>query len=188
MLLEKKNFLPATEFNASFGTIKNSNTFPWFYSKNTAYDDNRIDEEQFNLWDFSFSNTLYIDGAPTSFVGEKSAELLVKICDCFGLTLKEILRIRIGLITKTPENVIHNAHIDFEEPHHTALFYLTTCNGPTILYNQLHPDNIIFTEKEKIFPEENKVVVFNGLQYHASTSQTDTKQRIVINFNFKVAE
>mgnify|MGYP006292180057 CR=1 FL=1 len=188
MFIEKNNFLPTQEFETTFGTLRNNTSFPWYYSKNTAYDDLRPGEQEYNLWDFSFSNTLYIDGAPTSFVGEEGAKLLEKICNHSNLKLKEIIRIRAGLITRTPYHITHNAHVDYIFPHHTALFYITSCNGPTIMYNQKYPNDTILTEQAKIMPEENKIVVFDGLQYHSSTSQTDTKQRIVINFNFKVEE
>lgn len=186
MLIEKPNFLPTHEFETTFGKLRDSSIFPWYYSKNTAYDDLRPGENEYNLWDFSFSNTLYIDGAPTSFVGEECTKLLKKICDDSNLKLKEIIRIRAGLITRTPEHLVHSAHVDYTFPHYTALFYISTCNGPTVMYNQKYPNNIVLTEMKKIMPEANKIVVFDGLQYHSSTTPTDVKQRIVINFNFTV--
>jgi hypothetical protein len=188
MLLEKRNFLPLDEFNGTFGTIRNNTAFPWFYSKNTAYDDTRENEDTINLWDFSFSNNLYIDGKPESFVGERSVDLLKKICQHFNLKLKEVIRIRAGLITRTPTPITHNPHVDYTFPHCTALFYLSTCNGFTTLYNQKWPNDTVLTEMTTVMTEENKVIVFDGLQYHSSTSQTDTKQRIVINFNFTIEE
>lgn len=188
MLIEKRNFLPTNEFESTFGKLKNNATFPWYYSKNTAYDDLRPGENEFNLWDFSFSHNLYADGEPMSFIGEESTKLLKRICESFDLKLKEIIRIRAGLITRMPNQITHAAHVDYTYPHHTALFYITTCDAPTILYNQKYPNNIVLTEQCRITAEENKVVVFDGLQYHSSTGPTDVKQRIVINFNFKVED
>ena len=180
MFVEKRNFLSPIEFNSSFKQILANDTVPWFYSKNTAYD--TTDDQ--SKWDFSFSNVVYDQGQPTSRLGEHCETLLRKICLDNKLTLKKILRIRLGLITKTPSPVIHNAHVDFEVPHLTALYYLSTTNGPTIFYNQTFPNNFLLTEQVRVNCEENKVVIFNGMQYHSSCSQTDVKQRVVINFNF----
>ena len=185
MLIEKKHFLPKEEFDSTFGQLRDNTNFPWYYSKNTAY---TASEDDQSLWDFSFSNVLYIDGIPSNFAGQESAKLLEKICQSENFKLKEILRIRAGLITKTPIQNIHMAHVDFTTPHYTALFYLTTCDAPTIIYNQVYPNDIILTEMARVTSEENKVVIFDGLRYHASTTQTDKKQRIVINFNFTIEE
>ncbi len=186
MFIEKKNFLPKIEFEKTFGTLKGSSTFPWYYSKNTAYDDLRPGETEYNLWDFSFSHNLYSDNEALSFIGKECETLLHKICESCNLKLKEIIRIRAGLITRTPHQITHAAHVDYTYDHHTALFYITTCDAPTIIYNQKYPNSIVLTEMMRISSEENKVVIFDGLQYHSSTSPTNVKQRIVINFNFKI--
>tara|TARA_R110000868_G_scaffold249880_2_gene506331 strand:+ start:2312 stop:2866 length:555 start_codon:yes stop_codon:yes gene_type:complete len=183
MLIEKQNFLSKVEFNSTVGQLRDSSTFPWYYSKNTAYELDVNDQE---LWDFSFSNTIYVENDLPSFFRDSSINLLKRICKSVNLKLKKVLRIRAGMITKTPVQQQHNPHVDFNEPHLTALFYLTTCNAPTIIYNQLYPNDVVLTELKRIDAEENKIVIFDGLHYHASTSQTDTKQRIVINFNFTV--
>ncbi len=185
MFIEKRNFLPKSEFETTFGTLRNSATFPWYYSKNTAYDDLRPGENDFNLWDFSFSHNLYSDNQALSFIGQECEKLLKNICESCDLKLTEIIRIRAGLITRTPTQITHAAHVDYTYPHTTALYYVSTCDAPTIVYNQEYPNSVVLTEMTRVSAEENKVVIFNGLQYHSSTSPTDVKQRIVINFNFK---
>lgn len=183
MIIEKTNFLDETEFQNSFGYLNGDSEFPWFYSKNTAYE-SRIDNHQ--LWDFSFSHTIAVNGQGGSPLTEKSISLTEKICSNFDLHLLEIKRIRLGMMTKTPTHFTHNPHVDYPFPHMTALFYITTCNGPTLLYDQKFPNDHFLKTQYTIYPEENKVIVFDGLQYHASTTQTDKKQRIVMNINFTV--
>lgn len=180
---EKRNFLEPEFFKNKFGILNGSNNFPWFYSKNTAYEA-AIDDQ--HLWDFSYSHTLFVNDSVGGEIGELCVKMTDEICRTFDLTLEKLIRIRAGMITKTPVSYVHEAHVDYPYEHITALFYLTTCNGPTILYNQKFPNNLLLTEARRIVPEENKIVLFEGLQYHSSSSQTDTKQRIVINFNFTV--
>jgi hypothetical protein len=183
MFLEKNNFLSQQEFKNSFGFLNSDSNFPWFYSKNTAYE---AREDNHQLWDFSFGHAVFVNGQGGSPITEKSISLAENICKHFNFDLVEIKRIRLGMMTKTPTHYTHNAHVDYPFPHMTALYYITTCNGPTILYDQKFPNDNFLKTKFTIYPEENKVIVFDGLQYHASTTQTDKKQRIVMNINFTV--
>jgi len=53
-----------------------------------------------------------------------------------------------------------------------GILHFNTCNGLTIVKN------------EKIKSEENQMLLFENVEHHG-TVQTDTKARIVLNFNFK---
>ena len=53
-----------------------------------------------------------------------------------------------------------------------GILHFNTCNGLTIV------------ENEKIKSEENQMLLFENL-FHHGTVQTDTKIRVVLNFNFK---
>jgi hypothetical protein len=79
---------------------------------------------------------------------------------------------RANLYTKHSAHENSTMHRDSPEPHTVALFYVNTCNGYTE-----------FADGTKIKSEENKIVIFNGSNYHSSVTQTDTKQRICININ-----
>ena len=56
--------------------------------------------------------------------------------------------------------------------HKTAIFYLNTCNGKTVVNG---------TEVESI---ANRVVIFPANTPHYVISQTDTDRRIVLNINY----
>jgi hypothetical protein len=183
MIYEKTNLLSSEDFERDFGFLNGDAGFPWFYSKNTAYEATQDDHR---LWDFSFSHTVFANGGGSSPLTDRSIALTKKICEAFNFKLIEIKRIRLGMMTKTPTHYTHNAHVDYPFPHMTALFYLTTCNGPTVLYDQKFPNDMLLKTDKIIYPEQNKVVVFDGLTYHSSTTQTDCKQRIVMNINFMV--
>ena len=53
----------------------------------------------------------------------------------------------------------------------SAVFFLNNCDG----YCRI--------KDKKVYSENNKIVIFNGSNYHSSVTQTDTKQRICININ-----
>jgi hypothetical protein len=67
-----------------------------------------------------------------------------------------------------------NFHEDRQYLCKTAVFYINTCNGYTI-----------FDKEENFISkcEENKMVVFDSNLEHSVVSQTDTDQRVVLNFN-----
>jgi len=60
----------------------------------------------------------------------------------------------------------------FEFPHRGAIFYLNTNNGLTVVNNQ---------EVESI---ENRLLLFDPTVPHHSTTCTDDKCRVNVNFNF----
>ena len=48
-----------------------------------------------------------------------------------------------------------------------------------------YKDKINLTVNTTSTPEENKLIIFNGLTYHASTTPTTTPRRVAINFNYR---
>ena len=93
------------------------------------------------------------------------------------LNISSLIFIRANLCTNKNAPVRSRLHTDTNDPTATtAIFYVNTNNGMTIL--QTPEGNI------KSCAEENKLIIFNSQTFHQSVRQTDTKQRIVINFCF----
>lgn len=188
ILFEQNNFLGQTEFRKSFKDVIESDFFPWFYNPVTA--DGNIDDLS-DINNYSFAHTGIAGGESNSFMGEKFKYLTHRLEDVSEIPIKEILRVRIGMILRNHEQIIHDPHVDFLFPHMTAIFYLNDCDAPTVMYDQIHPEDKLeeqisgpFEEKQRINSEENKIVVFDGLNYHSSTTPLNSKRRIVININF----
>jgi hypothetical protein len=110
---------------------------------------------------------------------------IAMFCYDIGFPLAKVLRVRAGLITATEKTHYHRPHVDYPEPHYTALLYFTNCDGVTQFYNEKFVEGVepTLTIQKEIFPEENKMILFDGHTYHNSSSQTDTVSRIAINFN-----
>jgi hypothetical protein len=152
------NFLDKEFFN-SFKNLLFSSDINWFWKNHMTEEDN-----------YFFNHCFYIDNVPMSpFFGDYIFPILKK------LNVHAILQIRANLLLKNKISYQSNFHVDSPFECKTAILYMNTCNGCTILDKN---------EKIKITSEENKILIFNSQIEHAAASQTDVDRRIVINFNY----
>jgi len=93
---------------------------------------------------------------------------LLNVMDC-----RAVMRIKANCYPSTPETIVHDSHVDYEFPHKGAIFYLNTNNGLTILEDKVEVESI-----------ENRLLLFDPSKMHTSTTCTDDKCRININFNY----
>lgn len=112
--------------------------------------------------------------------------------------IKDIYRIRLGLLTVTHERQINDPHIDLDTPHKTGLIYLNDADGATVFYENKYNVNSKlnggqYFEKvakpnlkiaSEVDPVANRMVLFDGLTYHSSSTPTTVPRRVVLNFNF----
>ena len=180
-----QNVLPKMVFEQLQREIVDS-ALPWYYTKTTAYSD--ADEK---LWHGSWVHMVLDDGKINSPLGLMLQTVALSALSAANENVKSIHRIRIGLITTAPGLTVHDPHVDFEFEHRTALLYLTESDGYTTLYDKyfdrnVNQKNVLYTMpiQNLIDPEPNKLVVFDGLQYHSSSAPTEYTRRIVININY----
>lgn len=156
-LLEKETFFKFKE--AIFS--KNLN---WYFKEHQTHEeDEKNDPGFFSLNFFSnFSN---------DFIGFNYflLELYEKI-NC-----KAVVQSRANLYVKQEKNEKLFFHRDFPFECLTAIFYMNTNNGGTILGRK---------EKIKIDNIENRILIFNSQTEHAVAYPTDVKRRIIINLNY----
>jgi hypothetical protein len=87
-----------------------------------------------------------------------------------------LVQVRANLTLKTDQPIETAWHTDYNYSNgKTAIYYLTTCNGLTVLDKE---------EKIKVNSVENRVVVFDNNISHKSVTHTDTKRRIILNINY----
>lgn len=164
----------------------------WYYLKNTAYGSFTNNDQSYES---SWQNIIY-NKEPTSELFYLAESLLISGLYKANLTCSELVRIRAGMMTMTPHTVVHDPHVDWESDHMTALYYVNNSDGDTIFYDQVWDETLAipswewaknqnFTIKQKICPKADSLVIFNGLQFHSSSTPTTTDHRIVLNFNWK---
>jgi hypothetical protein len=163
-LVENINYKVIDNFieKDKFLNLKNtliSEDLPWFFRKNMTQNDN-----------WFFAHCFYKYGCPQSncFV-EFISPILTK------LKCKAIIEVRANLMLKKETCYNSTFHTDHDFNCFTAILYINTNNGFTILDEK---------EKIKIESVENRMLIFDSKIKHSAFSQTDAERRIVINFNY----
>jgi hypothetical protein len=122
--------------------------------------------------------------------------ILFVFCERANIAYQALLRIRVGLFTKTIADAKHhNPHVDYSEPHRTAVYYVNDCDGDTFIFEETFDDVSVedsgryananrFRTRRSIAPQRGKMICFDGRHYHASSYPTQASKRIAITYNF----
>ena len=154
------SFLKRTEF-LKIKSVLESWDFPWYFQPtinlNHSYDD----------LDCYFTHNIFNQehGRSSSF------DLVTPILD--KLDVKSLIRVKCNLYPRTKKIEINKSHVDYEFEHKGAIFYINTNDGGTII-----------EDNKKIDSVENRILFFNSSLLHSSTTTTNSKARININFNY----
>jgi len=163
--------------------------FPWHYISSSAFDV----EVQDSLDQGSFSHIAYTRGTDIPSTGNLFLEVANQCLKYTGDSSYDIERVRLGFHTwKGTESVVNGAHVDADDlPHIGGLLYLNDSDGDTIIYEQEHSlgkdssiEHDVFTEKIRVSPKSNRLVIFDGYHFHASSSPTKHPTRYVLNINW----
>jgi hypothetical protein len=122
--------------------------------------------------------------------------ILFVFCEKANIEYHALLRIRVGLFTRSiTESKHHNPHVDYAEPHLTAVYYVNDCDGDTFIFEETIDDVSVeesgsyananrFRIHRAITPQRGKMICFDGRHYHASSYPTRASKRIAVTFNF----
>jgi len=158
------NLLPQEELTALQG-ILTCNEFPWYYQEVvTSY--NSAETERAAIENFYFSHQIMWDYVKSPFF-DIVRPILAR------LEHRSLIRVKANLYPRTSSRYSHHQHTDYPFSHPAALFYVNTNDGFTVLEDG--------TEVESI---ANRLLLFDGGTLHNSTTCTDSKSRININFNY----
>ncbi len=122
--------------------------------------------------------------------------ILFMFCDKAGLEYNALLRIRVGLFPRSGIAAKHhNPHVDFSQPHRTAVYYVNDSDGDTVVFKETVDDVPVsraarfandnkFRIAGRVAPVKGTMMAFDGRHYHASMHPNKTSKRIAITFNF----
>ena len=89
------------------------------------------------------------------------------------LKVKVLTRIKINMYPNTETLKEHGMHVDYPFPHRNAVFSINTCDGYTKL-----------EDGTKVESVANRMLLFDGVIKHTSSTCTDQPVRMNINFNY----
>ncbi len=190
MLTVLDNFLPNQE-HLKLQNYMTSQEFPWFYMSNASRAPGSFVPEN-AMETFAMTHSIHSkEDGMTSFTIDHFAPLLHAL-EKYNNNTIEIFRVRAGL--KTPkngftENNYNIPHVDYFFSHTTGLYYVNESDGDTWIFDQIFeqfPEPERFTVRKRISPKANRLVLFDGLQYHTASNPINTDARIIININFLI--
>ena len=157
------NFLSKEEFNCIKNHILNPG-FSWNLSPS-------VTEEKEHLPITSSYYFTHLFWSQFSYNIDPNVKIFAPILD--KVSCKAIMRIKANLYPSTEKIMHHIEHSDEDYPHRGAIFYLNTNDGFTILEDEIEVESV-----------ENRILLFDPSKSHRSTTCTNDKCRINVNFNF----
>jgi len=150
----------------------------WFF--NNALTGNESHE---SLGSFGFNMKLHWNGYFVSnFSGTFIRSLVFSAqekVEEFAQKSQQIVRVRADMTMYNPKNYRHELHTDFSHEHMTAIFYMNTSDGNTLLFDRNGEECV-----KEIEPVENRLIIFDGLMQHTGHSPSKHKSRVLVNMNF----
>ena len=166
------NFLHPLLFNEIKSTIVFNSSFPLFIVTDVVAEDSEEYSLRENWWNFYFVHKLYDNDKPYShYFDDLSSRILPSLYEKGGM--KSLMRMKINYYPPTETLREHGKHQDDIYSHKAAVFSLNTCDGFTRMEDGTKIDSV-----------ENRLLIFDGISFHNSSTTTNTKGRYNINLNF----
>ena len=143
-----------------------SGEFPWYYN-HFILSTHRTDADS-----FQFVHTFYANN-DIGFQSVHSANFKILYPILEKLDIKSLIRVKANLRTRCAAQSVPEYHKDYEYNSTTAIFYVNTNDGYTLM-----------KDGTKVESVENRLLTFPANTEHTGVSQTDSKVRIVVNFNY----
>ena len=174
------NFLTPSYANAIEERLQSMQQ-PWFFSGSSSGD--QFGQHSSLQYGFSF---LLCSKRDYGWIETPLTMLLrpfiFQVQDTVGA--KEVLRCRVDMTVATGTKVLHPPHVDIEgQKNITTIYYVSDSDGETVVYNERERCKE-YTVMETVTPKKNRLIIFDGEQYHTGHSPMKHKNRILINSNF----
>jgi len=130
----------------------------------------------------AFVHSVFGRGEPLSTAYYVLLPLLYLACERHGLTIKELVRIKINLFPNRNKLEPNLPHVDLDDPHWVMLYYPFDSDGDTIFYT----DNTAAEELGRVSPKKGRGLLFDGSLHHSSSNPMQHSDRVTVNYNFTV--
>lgn len=190
MLKVIDNFLPKN-LQEELKTTCLGTAFPWYYIQD-------VTRSIFIEGDYAqpgFHHTPFAEYTPQSHYFDYFKFLSYFIEDQIGYQDPlHLFRIRAGLNVATAYNnrdfdqEYNFPHIDHNSEFvkcktFTCLYYVTDSDGDTFVFDQTQ-ESKEYTVKKRVTPKQGRLFIFDGEQYHASSSPVKSSSRVVLTLNY----
>lgn len=182
--LEIKNVIPVEYQDEIYRYVTDVN-FPWHFLEDTTNEGpvNGLSSTP------AFVNLIYHTNKDEHPHLDFFRPLVDAIVEKSNMELISVFRIRLGFLLNTKYAFAgspyqyNTPHVDGNMDHYTAVYYLNTCDGPTVIFHEKESSEKYKT-MYKSEPEKGKVLVFDGRHYHASTCPKVFNKRLALTVNF----
>jgi len=176
------NCLPANVFKEMQDILLGLN-FPWYYNEGALYNEDTkydpvkspIKKYQDNVDVYQFTHLFFKQGG---YAWSSYTENILPILNV--LDARAWIRVKANLGPREPKHLVGGWHYDSSynknTPYNdtiTAIFYMNNNNGYTLLETG-----------DKIKNVENRLILFPCNVLHTGITQTDTKVRVALTFNY----
>jgi len=183
------NFMPE-EYLVHLQTYMLSPNFLWSYTPCISKDGVATPTIKNAIDSPAFTHKLYSKWEDHKSYAFKVFEPLVTSIENYLDNTQELIRLRAVLTPYkhgfTSQN-FNLPHIDFPCPHLSCVYYVNDSDGDTWMFDQYFQANVEPTEytvKQRITPKPNRLLIFDGLQYHTASNPVNADSRLILNFNF----
>lgn len=158
------DFLPTEAWQAIHDLAtgdRDRGSLPYFIANSVAHPDSDP------AMDYYFIHLFYIDNLINSEYYSVLEPLISRIQP------RALVRVKANLYPSTHTVREHDPHVDYDFAHSAALYMVNTCNGYTTM-----------SDGTRIESVANRLVRFDPQQLHSSSTTSDSKYRVTINFNY----
>lgn len=164
--------------------------FPWIYLDNIT--GSNIPEHLKKIGSIGFAHPFIDNRQILSNKFELFYPIVSEISKKINFNFKEIFAARAFMhVPYQPKYRDYDfIHVDYTHPHRVFLYYVNDADGETYFFDKKYSvgddfDKINLEDikiLKKVKPKKGRVVIFDGMIYHASSAPTD-KIRCVVNFD-----
>ena len=164
-----------------------STKWPWYFQPNIATGKHFRENAT-----IGFCLSIFNEGRPINEFFQPLFPLLLEGCEKAKIDYNQMLRVQSFMhVPNQPARKYDGPHINIPDPHIVGLYYVNDSQGDTVLFNQTWEDvpyghltdESMLTEYQRIAPKKGRMLFFNGMRWHSSTSPKESI-RTIVTFDF----